>query len=932
MRIVRPEQPSNTYVFYDADGEVIRRQKVVLKDTLFAPETQATSPKQGTFLGWYVGKQKLDFSANGTLLITELSEDPEGSEIQVFPKFSKVLYVTFYDEDRQTILSRQPVELAEGASSGSLDISSITAISQDPTKNFVCWQDEKENDVTSPVEVSEDMKLYPHFGKGYWLTFNANPTPEMDGVQIDYIAPQFVEEGKTAKEPEAPKTNSAGFSFEGWFKDNKGTEHFNFSTPINQDTTVYARWKANKVPFKIIVWEQNVNDDKNTEDDKKHYDVYKVDSIKDYPQMEALPGTLVKLDGNAPDFEYGSRSIEKPEGAFNFNSVKSNIDVTVDNLGNSCINLYYDRALLTIDFHNNGNEEAEDGEYTGLYGQTLKQNEYTWPKGYWVNKAGNFHLTFLDAFIFDHLPEYGNIEKIDLFYQQSEEGVNINFYKQKLDGTYPDDPAEASNTITAKGNSTFHFTNKYNGFTTRFYHLNADTWKEVIVGSTSVYTANGSTLDIRCERNKYNVEFFDGAQLKFTETKFFEEPLSDLSSKQLESPNPAEKIFGGWAPKDGVTEPRLAYDFSPKTMPANNLSLYAIWVPVTYHVELDVNGGTMADSSGIYCNYGQTLDDSTIHNMKTAYREGYDLVGWVIEKSEIPWNYGNSLTSDFCDEKEPAYNQARQQYVYTLHLKAKWRLIQTISMVYDLNGGSGTSEDQFKDYDKYKQDAMVRVLPGVPKAPPSTAQNELKFVGWSAPDGMLYQPGDTFKLIEEMIVTSEGKSTATLKACYSSEVLRSIIIYHSNDKFEETVRDTGENGKGYEWNAEVQLKDKHTFSGDGRKLLGWNSSQAAANQGIVEFACGSEALVSALATKLVEDKNGVQIGENHLYAVWERVIQDIHMPCPYPCPTTPAKSQLISYEKAAILPRTGETRDLMPLSLLLGLAALLIFARSKSKK
>lgn len=648
--------------------------------------------------------------------------------------------------------------------------------------------------------------------------------------------------------------------------------------------------------------------------------------------MVASPGEQVTLTESAQDFKYGSQSIDKPKGAFNYNPGKSNNKVTVDNLGNSCINLYYDRALLTITFHNDDQPGAENSEYTGLYGQTLKQNGYTWPKGEWRNEPRTHHLTFLDAFIFDHLTAYGNREKIDLFYQQPKGGANINFYKQKLDGNYPDNPAEASNTLSLKGNLTFHFNNKYKGFTTRFYRLNGTgDWIDVTVGDTKVYLNVGSTLDIRCERNKYNVEFFDGADLKATETKLFEEPLSDLSSKQLESPNPAEKTFGGWALVDGVTDPRLAYDFSQQIMPANNLSLYAIWVPVTYHVVLDINGGTMEDSSDIYRNYGETLDDRTIGKMKNAHREGHDLVGWFIEKSDEPWNDENRLTSDFCDG-DKVFDKARQQFVYTLHLKAKWRLIQTISMVYDLNGGSGTSADQFKDDEKYKQDAMVRVLSGVPKAPPSTAQNELKFVGWSAPDGQLYQPGETFKLIEEMIVTSDGKSTATLRACYSSEVLRSIIIYHSNDKFEETVRDTGENGNGYEWNAEVQLKDKYTFSGDGRKLLGWNSSQTAANQGIVEFACGSEALVSALATKLVEDKNGVQIGENHLYAVWERVIQDIHMPCPYPCPTTPAKSQLIAYEKAAILPRTGETRDLMPLSLLLGLAALLIFARGKTKK
>jgi hypothetical protein len=45
--------------------------------------------------------------------------------------------------------------------------------------------------------------------------------------------------------------------------------------------------------------------------------------------------------------------------------------------------------------------------YTGLYGQTLAQNGYTWPSpgtGYCWRETDNTVLTFLDAFIFDDLP------------------------------------------------------------------------------------------------------------------------------------------------------------------------------------------------------------------------------------------------------------------------------------------------------------------------------------------------------------------------------------------------------------------------------------------------------------------------------------------------------------------------------------------------
>ena len=54
---------------------------------------------------------------------------------------------------------------------------------------------------------------------------------------------------------------------------------------------------------------------------------------------------------------------------------------------------------------------ASDGfKYTGLYGQTLVQNGYTWPAEYrWTSSSsGGNTLPFLDSFIFDNLPAYGS--------------------------------------------------------------------------------------------------------------------------------------------------------------------------------------------------------------------------------------------------------------------------------------------------------------------------------------------------------------------------------------------------------------------------------------------------------------------------------------------------------------------------------------------
>jgi uncharacterized repeat protein (TIGR02543 family) len=54
------------------------------------------------------------------------------------------------------------------------------------------------------------------------------------------IADQTVNYNATATQPENPTKD--GFTFSGWYADSELTQEFDFSTPIVQDTTIYAKW------------------------------------------------------------------------------------------------------------------------------------------------------------------------------------------------------------------------------------------------------------------------------------------------------------------------------------------------------------------------------------------------------------------------------------------------------------------------------------------------------------------------------------------------------------------------------------------------------------------------------------------------------------------------------------------------------------------
>ncbi|MGI6367564.1 MAG: InlB B-repeat-containing protein [Anaerolineae bacterium] len=865
MRIVIPPEPADTYVFYDGGNppSELRRQTVVAGDTLIQPATLPSGVDGSTFLGWYANGTKLDFGAEGKLVITTVTG---GAEITVTPKFSTVYHVTFFDEDNITVLSRRPVELAEGATSGTLAFDDLTVSSTNPYKEFAYWATAPDGGtrVDSPVTVTGDLDLYPVFSTGYWITFDANRTPAMSGVNVDYTPPQFVREGEATVAPVTPNSSSPAFVFAGWYTDAACTQPYTFGGTISANLTLYASWTETEVPFKIVVWTQDVSDDKDASDANKTYNSYAVYDSNLYDFLKAAAGSTVSLSQNAGgNYYYQSGgdyvNIATPAGRFVLNTAKSNTSATVAADGSTTLSLYYDRSLLTIHFYANGHagQGAVTQDFTGLYGQTLAENGYTWPAvpglKWTTTTTGGTTATFLDSFNFDEWSEATNNRTVLSLYANNDNGTKtINHFQQNLDGvTYPTTPAN-----TSSGGGTFNISNKYTGFTAAWYRVNNGAWRQAVAGVTTV--PNYNTLDIRYTRNSYTVDFYDGNQrlADLQMTKLFQAPLADVGSVVTDPANPAQYTFGGWAWVDGITNPEQAIDFTSMTMPPNNLTVYAIWVPVAYHVVLDVNGGTMdpAQATSFWPNYGEKIDGTW---MNQATKARYVLVGWYSNHGAgTAWNFGNGITAALCDEG-PTYDPDYQNYYYTVYLTAKWRLNETISINYVLpEGGTGT----FVDPQRYVQDGSATILDDMP----GHTNENYQFSGWLDAQGNLYQPGDTITLTEDLIETEVGQTpTVTLIAQFTTKVPTATITYRPNGGDGSDLL-TGP----YVWNESVALNGDTTFTRSGYKLIGWNSDQAAASSGVVEFACGASALVSAMGTTLDEGL----VGNNDLYAVWTPVL------------------------------------------------------------
>ncbi len=96
--------------------------------------------------------------------------------------------------------------------------------------------------------VTVSKKVTP---KTYTVTFDANGKTAKNMPKA-----QTVEKGKTATKP-ATDPKAEGFKFAGWYAEASGETAFDFTTPINEDTTVYAKWLDEKADIVTVTFDLN---------------------------------------------------------------------------------------------------------------------------------------------------------------------------------------------------------------------------------------------------------------------------------------------------------------------------------------------------------------------------------------------------------------------------------------------------------------------------------------------------------------------------------------------------------------------------------------------------------------------------------------------------------------------------------------------------
>lgn len=700
-----------------------------------------------------------------------VGEITETKTITVTAKIEKVYYIFFKDNTGRVVATK---ECTDGQTVS--DFSDVT-FPVGPDESITGWYfDAANTQKADSVTINgKNVTLYAKVEKGYWITFDANGG--------SYTAPVFYANGTAAA---APVTNPTlpGYSFDRWYLDKECKNEADFSK-ITTSTTVYAGWKAADTTYTVIHWQENADDN--------GYSY--AESDKDQPGAS------------------GAQTAARAKSYLGF-TAQAITQETIAGDGSTIVSVYYKRNIYTVTFWSvKGNfiygwekdKEITKNRITAKYGENIKDK---WPRGIWSTSPGG--STF-QANI-DVMPLEG-----DEFFQTNQGNANAYYYLEDLNGNYVLDHTDtgASSGATVTKEDRYPIT----GFTCNENKSakNRDRYD----GAKFYY-----------DRNSYYIVYIsNGAELKKASYKY-EADISGAGNAYKPTIPPAGKedyVFAGWyADPTGQTK----YDFTGKKMPAQNITVYAKWVPPTYTVTLYDHDGNQVYALTIA--KGAKFDESQFPVI--TLDEGETFLGWTL-KDGTPFNLDTEINRD-----------------YELHARVGSQ--KGYSVKYDGNGAAGTPPE---DKTNYAEGSYADV-----KLPGDLAMKDKVFLGWeteATDPATIYQPGDKLPIQADMDVNGDG--VITLYAVWGDKPVQTKLTYSAN--FEGAT--SAEKVYELENNATETIKsygDTGLSPRSGYEFLGWSEDRNAKE---------TDKLYKAGDQIIVDETDAT--AKNILYAIWKQSVTSV---------------------------------------------------------
>ena len=806
------------------------------------------------FAGWYSDEELTKEFTSETVVNADTTLHAKWVE----PEAEGVYYVNFYSQDGQT------VHLTLSAMAGK-----TVAPAQGPTlvdKVFKGWSTTMQGDspaadldafdFTTPVSdaaTNGTLNLYAWYAQSVTVNFIAN-----GGTAVPS---QIIAEGDTAT---SGQTTREGYTFRGWSTNKDTYTPFDFTTPVNEDLTLYAFWDAKLVPVTIVYMYEHADDAEYSPAGK---------SVKVY----APAGSYVSIEKSTITNLNGSHAVryaDTMDGALtgyakqsaNANAGNATIPDISDTYyqyetasnkrwvnpdGSTTVLVYYNRARVTLTFAYDQNSTTASIDYTNLiteanrtkydvhytrtsnsefaYSFTAKYGEditAVWPQVAWVkdsngntpsytrdwdwqtytfyawdlpdgtDQSSNMYTLEADLFIGGNSNENGlkiadgklvgtgtlpcvftKVEKDWLIYARTTlPGESVDFTYGGKNYTIYKEACQLGYT----GNETFGY-KSLNGCTpiSGTPKLYDDYGSDMSISSLSVNT--GSSLKAKFDETFPNqissgdtcqVLLYDRSTLTLyvwtnDDTHSASDPQTssylygdkiynedtDLLKSLETTMTKAGYVFAGWYTTSEFT-PGTEYKPDENSAITAIMNLYAKWEPNQFRAEYYLYRDDAAPYAWQGFAEGGKIDDKLV---PSAVQDSFLGWYWYQNGQLVPFDFTSAVGANHVDANG------------VLKLYAKWSGINGKVSYLPGIGGDNATQEVVDEREFAINEASVQLRQytgvwssGVPNDP------DLTFVGWKAPNGVIYQPG-RYVLVTRNLMQFEAQwSTDAVKLIYNA--------------------------------------------------------------------------------------------------------------------------------------------------------------------
>ena len=787
---VNPVETPDTHItFKFYNGETLLDTQVVNSDgQLTAPATPAIESGR-KFLGWYAVDANGQLEAQEFDFSTAYTKYSGRSEVKVMAKFEAVFYVYFMTVDGQV----------HSTAIANEDNGFKVALPTDyePKGKVVTGWVVGNDAFTADTVVSADTYVYPVTEDCYWVTFNTT------GGSM--VASRSIKKGEALNLSTVTVPYRTGYSFKGWSTTADGANVVTSIAPT-ADTTLYAVWEGDDVKYMVVYWGENA-------DDTNYSALATATLTGKVGSTVTLNATTGALPNSVSDRQH-----------FKFSSSDS---ATIRADGSSVLNVYFSRNSYKLTFR-----EYTGGFFSGSYHTvatiTAKYNasifaefgkhpfNTTYNGRAWEctdSSKYNYALQTLDR-----MPGFD--ATFNLYDKSSNKLKTIYYYVQNVGTTVNSNrwPTSTANFSLYKEVQTYF---NYATYDEEYHNIDGfNRYSASVAGfKRNQKDFSNNTLYLYYVRKSYTLTFNNYGAVS-DNTVEYEAKLDSYNNYVPARPEGFSKnaVFMGWyeVEPSQITSTTQRFDFTGKTMPADNLTLFAYWVeqPVTLTVQVPTLDYTASNDKVAI---GTVI--SGVNVFKDAETKiadaGKTVLKWVYED-------GTAVDVNSAIDRNTTVKAVLEGEVYTLTYV------------------TGTTA-AITDENRYEYEALAQVKDGS-----GLKSGDKVFAYWTDETGKVYYPGS--------YVTMTGNKTLTAK--YVDPSVKVTLTYHSNFDADQTktIDAVPNNDK-----VSVMAYDATGMTTrPGYEFKGWADT---ADADTANYPAGSEARLD-------------NVGSNDLYAVWEAIDVD----------------------------------------------------------